>query len=269
MALIDPDILDSEWNHHLAGYILICISLLVIAAYRFPRLDLIRRLWPFLFIGAGLFLAVWSDKEIWPRGTLAWSWLIHHDAEARQHKLYAILLLAMGIIEYLRSCGRLLPLWRTWGFPTLAVLGAGILLIHDHGGSSGLPPGWDSAEKSARIAKMAGPEGALRYAHQGENAGISHSGMHMMGTNSEMQAMHHPAPQGEGSRSHVHGGHIMTASMLHVRQQHLWFTLVGVAIALLKFVHDGSFWRRTFVPYLWPGAICILGILLVSYTEMM
>lgn len=271
VGAIDPDILDSEWNHHIAGYTLICISLLVFAAYKFPKLSSLHRLWPLLFLGAALFLAVWSDKEIWPRGGLPWSWLIHHDPEARQHKLFAALLLAMGIIEYLRSCGRLPRFWKTWVFPMLAVFGASILLVHDHGGSSGLPMGWDDAEKSARIAKISGTAaGASRYADVTGNAAKSYSQAHITNEHNAMEGMHDTALPGNSSPSPTgHRGHIMTASMGHVRKQHLWFTLIGLAIALFKFVHDGSFWRRRFVPYLWPAAVCLLGISLALYTEMM
>jgi hypothetical protein len=59
----------------------------------------------------------------------------------------------------------------------------------------------------------------------------------------------------------------MTSSMLHVKAEHLWFTLVGVAIALFKFIDDGSFWRKRFVPYLWPSGMLVLGVLLALYTE--
>jgi len=268
VVFIDPDILDSEWNHHVAGYILIGISLLVLAAYRFPELASAHRLWPGLFLGAALFLAVWSDKEIWPRGALAWTWLIHHDAEARQHKLFAILLFAMGIIEYLRSSGRLPQFWKTWAFPVLAVLGAGILLMHDHGGNSGLPAGWDNSEKLAKIAKITGtsPE-ALQQAYLTNRASPSGGDMPAMSGHGDMEGMDHEMSPVGSSRSAAQGSHVMTASMLRVQEQHLWFTLVGLAIAFLKFVHDRGFWRRSFVPYLWPMATCLLGILLALYAE--
>src|SRR2546423_2193823 len=75
---IDPNKGPSEFNHHVAGYALIGVGLLVIAgrsreSWRWARLG-----WPFLFIAAGLFLAAWSDGEMWPRGYLSWTWLIQH-----------------------------------------------------------------------------------------------------------------------------------------------------------------------------------------------
>ena len=98
----DPDIADSEFNHNCAGYILVAVALLMFAGESSRKLRFMQAAWPFLFVAAGLFLAVWSDKEIWPRGFLSWTWLLHHDAEARQHKIYGLLLLALGAIEYSR-----------------------------------------------------------------------------------------------------------------------------------------------------------------------
>src|SRR5262249_41844349 len=151
----------------------------------------------------------------------------------------------------------------------LAVLGACILLIHDLGGNSGLPPGWDNAEKSAKMAEKSGNvAGLLSDEGLTQNSGISHGHMEGM-TGHDMEGMHHLAQHEDGSPPPSgHSGHVMTASMLRVQEQHLWFTLVGIAVGLFKFVHDGSLWRRRFVPYLWPTATCGLGILLVLYTEM-
>jgi hypothetical protein len=279
-STIDPDIIDSEWNHHLAGYILIGIALLVLASHCFSSLDFLKGLWPFLFLAAGLYLAAWSDKEIWPRGFLSWTWLLHHDAEARQHKIYALLLLIMGAIEYLRWRGKL-GLWgRTWAFPLVALIGACLLLVHDHGGNSGLPPGWDSAQKSARIAEMARASGRDLIPADATEANVnSEHVMKMARGDHDMpgMTMSSPAdsPGGVSSSTNSgphqesgHKGHIMTSSMLHVKAEHLWFTLVGVAIALFKFIDDGSFWRKRFVPYLWPSGVLVLGVLLAVYTEM-
>ena len=133
----DPNKPASELNHHLAGYALIAIGALVIAGYSSEKLRPLQLVWPLLFVAAGLFLAAWSDAEIWPRGNLSWRFLIHHDPEARLHKIYALLLILIGIIEYLRARGKLNRFWRTWAFPLLALVGAGLLLFHDHGQTSG------------------------------------------------------------------------------------------------------------------------------------
>jgi hypothetical protein len=126
VAVPDPNKPASELNHHLAGYALIAIGALVIAGYSSEKLRPLQLVWPFLFVAAGLFLAAWSDAEIWPRGNLSWRFLIHHDLEARQHKIYALLLILIGIIEYLRARAKLSRFWRIWAFPLLAL---GVLLV--------------------------------------------------------------------------------------------------------------------------------------------
>jgi hypothetical protein len=268
--VVDPDIIDSEFNHRAAGWALVAMALLIVCGYASPKFAFLQKVWPFIFIAVGIFLAVWSDKEIWPRGHLSWTWLIHHDAEARQHKIYAVLLIMMGILEYLRATGKLTRIWQRWAFPMLAVFGAVLLLFHDHGGGSGLPPGWDKAEKEQRIAKMrqeaglpplpAEPEATTSMA-MGTANGMSHD---MGGMSHDMSGMSHDAGE---MQEKGHGGHVMTPGMLHIQRQHLWYTSVGIAIALLKFLSDGNFFRFRWLPYSWPFAMAVLGLLLTGYTE--
>jgi hypothetical protein len=125
----------SEFNHHVAGYALIAIAIIVIAGL-LPRLRFARYVWPLLFIALGLFLVAWSDAEIWPRGTLSWTWLIRHDAEARQHKIYALIVIVLGVLELLRARGVLSRGWQRWSFPALAVSGALLLTMHAHVGTA-------------------------------------------------------------------------------------------------------------------------------------
>ena len=61
--------------------------------------------------------------------------------------------------------------------------------------------------------------------------------------------------------------HYMNASEVKVEGEHLWFLVVGVGIAFFKLVSDGDFWRRSFVPFLWPSFMGVLGLLLTVYTE--
>src|SRR6476620_12140845 len=99
----DPDKEASEMNHRIAGGFLIAIGLSVIYGNRRGSWTWLRWLPPILFIAAGLFLAAWSDDEIWPRGNLNWLWLFRNDAEALQHKLYALLLVILGIVEFMQT----------------------------------------------------------------------------------------------------------------------------------------------------------------------
>jgi hypothetical protein len=265
----DPNGPASEFNHHLVGYALIGMGLLVIAAKSAGNFQWLRYIWPLLFIAAGIFLAGWSDAEIWPRGNLNWLWLIHHDAEARQHKIYALLLILMGVVEYLRARRKLSRFWANYAFPLLALCGVLLLFFHDHSGGSGASSpeanryvvSWLATATTAQVAlpttdseapkhtmhdhTMLG--GSVLHSHQGAHAGMQPPGMEMNNTGT-----HH---------------HDMTPAMLKIEGQHMWFALVGFAVILFKFVDDRSKWRAPIAPFLWPGALVLLGVLLVFYTE--
>jgi hypothetical protein len=254
----DPNKPASELNHHLAGYALIAIGALVIAGYSSEKLRPLQLVWPFLFVAAGLFLAAWSDAEIWPRGDLSWRFLIHHDLEARQHKIYAILLILIGIIEYLRVRGKLSRFWRISAFPLLALVGAILLLFHNHGATSG------ASTPEARQYMVLG-----EVAARPEESPDSMPGMHHHASKPDSASMEqgsHDMPGHDANNPSPHS-HQMSEEMLKVERQHLWFTVVGLAVALFKFVSDGELWRRSLVLHLWPGCVTLLGVLLVLYTE--
>ena len=263
----DPNKPASELNHHLAGYALIAIGALVIAGYSSEKLRPLQLVWPFLFVAAGLFLAAWSDAEIWPRGNLSWRFLIHHDPEARLHKIYALLLILLGIIEYLRARAKLNRFWRAWAFPLLALVGAGLLLFHDHGQTSG------ASSPEARQYMVSG------WAARAADAPDSMPGMHhhaletdspraddQVGTSTSMEEGSNDMPEHQAHSASAHS-HEMSEGMLRVERQHLWFTVVGLGVALFKFVSDSALWRRSVALRLWPGFITLLGVLLVFYTE--
>ena len=73
-----------------------------------------------------------------------------------------------------------------------------------------------------------------------------------------------PGHDANNPRAHSHQ---MSEGMLKVERQHFWFTVVGLAVALFKFVSDGKLWHRSLVLHLWPGCVTLLGVLLVFYTE--
>jgi len=283
-AEVDPNKLSSEFNHHMAGWALIGVGFLVLVGATSNRLKSLRYVWPALFLLAGLFLALWSDAEIWPRGNLNWMWLVHHDQEARQHKIYAVILLAIGVIEYLRARGSLNRFWKVWAFPLLALLGAGLLLVHDHTGSSGAhspearaylvnpaldPDGkpWpaDSASGAMDHSPMSMDHSAMA------SSDMDHAGMQMDHSTMDMDhsamAMDHTATPASDPTNSGHHHHHMTPSMLLVEREHFWFMIVGIALAVFKLISDAGIWQRRFVPYLWPSTMMLLGILLVLYRE--
>jgi hypothetical protein len=277
---VDPNKGPSEFNHHIAGWALVGVGLLVLACRAFPALKAYRYIWPSLFVIAGVFIAVWSDGEIWPRGNLSWLWLLQHDAEARQHKIYSILLIAIGVIEYLRVCGHLSRFWKTWAFPILAVIGSGMLLIHDHtGGSGARSPEALSYLVNPNLDVDGSPFGRAGISAHATNQSIENSMEHM-----SADAMDHSATDlFPGSMNHSHSQstmerapaifpgpshhHTMTKSALRVEHEHFWFMIVGLGIGLFKLVSDGEFFRYRVIPYIWPACMAMLGFMLVFYRE--
>jgi len=268
----DPNKPASELNHHLIGYALIAIGALVIVGQSSERLRPLQSVWPLLFVFAGLFLAAWSDGEIWPRGDLNWGWLVFHDAEARQHKIYAILLMGMGIVEYLRLRAKLSRFWLTWAFTLLAIIGVVLLLLHDHSAGSG----------------ASSPEAHKYVVPWAVNANTKPTDSVSLVPAHRPPAMHdhklpglapleRPRPQLEvaaaphedmemHNASNRHQDH-MTVSMLRVEQQHVWFALIGAAVVLFKFINDRATSPRHCISFLWPACIVVLGMLLVFYIE--
>lgn len=125
----------SEFNHHTAGVFVLLIGL---SEFRYAlastTLAWIRLLLPAAMLGAGAFLLIWSDHEAWPIGSLGFvQTFFGADWEIVQHKLYAVLLLAVGSIELLRRTGRLAPAWWKIPLPALAIIGGLALFLHSHG----------------------------------------------------------------------------------------------------------------------------------------
>ena len=126
---------ESEFNHHLAGFLVALAGGLLLAqgllAKRWP---FIRYAWSLCFLLAGLFLLVFSDTEIWPFGPQSPWYAITHNREDLQHKSFAVILLILGFAEFQRVRGRLKAAWSAWVFPVAAAAGAVLLLFHSHGG---------------------------------------------------------------------------------------------------------------------------------------
>jgi hypothetical protein len=243
----DPDKAASELNHHIAGLFLIAIGLSVILSEGYASLAWLRWLSPVLFIAAGLFLAAWSDNEIWPRGALNWSWLLHHDAEARQHKLYALLLTLIGGVEALKLVPRFRHRrWLTLVFPVLGTIGGIALLFHNHGGE----------------VVMVQPVAASSIAPEHHHSG---AGMAMHGADGKHDATT-PASVAKTAASHSHEHH-MNGAMKKIQKEHAWFVVVGIFVVLFKFVYDSSRSPVRIPFHLWASSMMVLGCLLLMYTE--
>ena len=125
----------SEFNHHMAGVFVLLIGLSELrGALCVTMLAWSRFLLPLAMLGAGGYLMIWSDHEAWPIGSLSFAQtFFSDDFETVQHKLYAILLLGVGSIEFLRRMGRIGH--AAWGIPLplFALIGGVMLFLHSHG----------------------------------------------------------------------------------------------------------------------------------------
>ena len=110
--------------------------------------SLLQYLWPACFLLSGIFVLVWSDTELWPFGSHHWFETMQRDPEVLQHKIFAVLLLGLGAIEWLRLKGTLRAAWSGFVFPAIAIGGSILLLFHHH--QAGMH-GPDHMELMARI----------------------------------------------------------------------------------------------------------------------
>jgi len=130
---------ESEFNHHLAGFLVLLAGLLILADGSIrQRWAVGRHVWPICFLVSGIFLLIFSDTELWPFGSQSWYFGLTHHMEVLQHKVFAVLLLAVGVIELQRARGILKARWAGWVFPIVASAGSLLLLFHEHqGGMTG------------------------------------------------------------------------------------------------------------------------------------
>lgn len=123
---------ESEFNHHFAGLLLAIAGLLMLMHASFLTSRAIRYAWPLCLFAAGLFVLVFSDTEIWPFGPQSPWFAITHNLEDLQHKLFAIILLLIGFIEFQRVRGKLREAWSAFVFPLAGLAGVVMLLFHSH-----------------------------------------------------------------------------------------------------------------------------------------
>ncbi len=140
---------ESEFNHHLAGFFVALGGAFIL--FQTPlgkRLNAVNYIWPASFLLSGIFVLIWSDTELWPFGSRQWLEALQNNREVLQHKTFALLLLGLGIIEWLRVKGSLKAAWSGLVFPVLAVGGSILLLFHQHEASM---QGANHMEVMARI----------------------------------------------------------------------------------------------------------------------
>ena len=142
---------ESEFNHHLAGLFVILAGAFILAgSHLVTRLPVVRYAWSTCFLAAGLFVLFYSDTEIWPFGPQSPWYAITHNVEDLQHKIFSIILLALGYVEFQRARGRLKSPWAAWFFPVVGGAGAILLLFHVHSGDMQSPHAMESMERIQR-----------------------------------------------------------------------------------------------------------------------
>jgi len=126
---------ESEFNHHLAGFFVALGGAFILLQTAIGKRWLLAEyVWPGSFLVSGIFVLVWSDTELWPFGTRLWIEALQHNREVLQHKIFAALLLGLGVIEWFRVNGSLRKAWSGLVFPVLAIGGSILLLFHQHEG---------------------------------------------------------------------------------------------------------------------------------------
>ena len=139
---------ESEFNHHLAGFLVALAGAFILGQDRLAkRWPLVRYVWPMCFLAAGLFLLIFSDTEIWPFGPQTPWYAITHNAEVLQHKTFSVILVAIGYVEFQRTRGKFKAAGVAWFFPVLGMAGASLLLFHVHGGDMKAPGAMETMER--------------------------------------------------------------------------------------------------------------------------
>ena len=118
----------SNYSHNMAGLILLVMSVTSLAG---PTLGArFSRHWPLglLVLAAFVYLRAAANEGTWPFGSTS---ITAIDSEGLQHLAAALLVLAMGLLEW-RARGSRAAAPLTYVFPALCVLGAALLLMHSH-----------------------------------------------------------------------------------------------------------------------------------------
>jgi hypothetical protein len=123
---------ESEFNHHLAGFFVVLGGAFIFQGPLGKRLKLVNYIWPASFLLSGIFVMIWSDTELWPFGSRRWVEALQNNREVLQHKTFAVLLIGLGLIEWLRLKGSVKAMWSGFVFPVLAIGGSVLLLFHQH-----------------------------------------------------------------------------------------------------------------------------------------
>ena len=119
----------SEYNHHAAGFFVFTMGMLAL-------LDQTRRAgwprhWPLGFLGLAAFLFVRNDPRAWPLGPAGF-WESMGLPDVLQHRLVVLLVVTLGVFEWMVRSARLTRPGGRLVFPLLCASGGALLLTHSH-----------------------------------------------------------------------------------------------------------------------------------------
>ena len=156
------DIAWSEYNHHLAGLLVLAIGLLALID-RTGKAPWARN-WPLLFLLLGGFLWLKADPEVWPLGDVGF-WASLRDPEVVQHRIFVLLIAGFAVFEWRVRTGRIRSPRAALVFPLVVALGAALLLTHSHALSNIKEQLLDRAQpRAAGARRHDGRRGALARA---------------------------------------------------------------------------------------------------------
>lgn len=122
-----------EFNHHVGGVVVLVLAGLTwLEVLGIGPTVAVRLAWPCCLILLGLYNVIFSDRFAWPIGPSGPIEILSNP-EVLQHKVLAVMVLTLGLIELLRRLERVTHTAWLYLFYGMAVLTASILLVHDLG----------------------------------------------------------------------------------------------------------------------------------------
>jgi copper resistance protein D len=119
----------SEYNHHIAGVIVVSIAVLAWLAR--TRRGAWARHWPLLLLALAAFMLVRNDPEGWPLGPLGF-WESMTAGEVVQHRLFVLVVMGFGVFEWRVRTQRFTSARWALVFPVLCAAAGTLLLTHSH-----------------------------------------------------------------------------------------------------------------------------------------
>ena len=122
-----------EFNHHVGGIVVLVLAGLTwLEVLGISPAMAVKLGWPSGLILIGIYNVILSDRFAWPIGP---SGLVESlsNPEVLQHKVLAVMVLTLGLIDLLRRLELVTHTAWLYLFYGLAILTGGILLVHDFG----------------------------------------------------------------------------------------------------------------------------------------